>query len=172
MKKILTAIIAAMLLVSISLSAFAATGLGSYTSISSKAATADANGSVAVDTYMCAVTLDEEGKIVAVSFDVVQAKGAFDAAGAVVAADGSAVDAAEAEAQTKGELKDAYGMKKYSPIGKEYYEQMAALEAWCIGKTVEEVVTKSVDDADLMAGCTVGTATHMLVLQEAAANAK
>lgn len=165
MKKTLTAIIAAMLLVSISLSAFAATGLGSYTSISSKAATADANGSVGVDTYMCAVTLDEEGKIVAVSFDVVQAKGSFDAAGAVVGE-------AAAEAQSKGELKDTYGMKQYSPIGKEYYEQMAALEAWCIGKTVEEVVTKSTDDADLLTGCTVGTATHMLVLQEAAANAK
>jgi len=165
MKKTLTAIIATMLLVSISLSAFAATGLGSYTSISSKAATADANGSVGVDTYMCAVTLDEEGKIVAVSFDVVQAKAAFDASGAVVGETST-------EAQSKGELKEGYGMKKASSIGKEYYEQMAALEAWCIGKTVEEVVTKSADDADLLAGCTVGTATHMLVLQKAAANAK
>lgn len=165
MKKILSAILVAMLLLSLTVSAFAATGLGSYTSVTVTAATAEKAGSVGADTYMCAVTLDDEGKIVSVSFDVVQAKGAFDAAGAVSGE-------AAIEPQTKRELKEGYGMKGISPIGKEYYEQMDALEAWCIGKTVEEVVTLSADDADLKAGCTVGIANQLIALQKAAANAK
>lgn len=165
MKKILTAVLAALLMMSLTLSAFAATGLGSYTTVTVTAAAAEKAGSVAADTYMCAVTLDENGVITGVDFDVVQAKGAFDAAGAV-SGEASIVP------QTKDELKDAYGMKAISPIGKEYYEQMQALEAWCIGKTVEEVVTLSADDADLKAGCTVGIANHLIVLEKAAANAK
>ena len=165
MKKILTAVLAAMLLLSLTASAFAATGLGSYTTVSVTAATAEKAGSVAVDTYMCALTVDEEGKIVAVSFDVVQSKGAFDAAGAVSGE-------AAMEPQTKGELKENYGMKAISPIGKEYYEQMDALEAWCIGKTVEEVLTLSADDADLKAGCTVGIANQLVVLVKAFENAQ
>ena len=165
MKKILTAAIAIMLLVSISLSAFAATGLGSYTSVTTKSATADANGSVAANTTMCAVTLDADGKIVGIAFDVMQAKSAFDATGA------AAVEEV-VEPQTKMELKEAYGMLKASPIGKEYNEQMEAFAAWCIGKTVEEVITLSADDADLKAGCTVGLADQLIALQKAAANAK
>ena len=153
MKKILSAIIAAALILSLTACAFAATGLGSYTT--GKVA----DGKVSVDTYMCAVTLDENGKITGVDFDVVQASAAADAD-------------ATFEPQSKRELGDNYGMKGISPIGKEYYEQMDALEAWCIGKTVEEVVTGSADDADLKAGCTVGIANHLIVLQEAAANAK
>ena len=165
MKKILTAVLAALLMMSLTVSAFAATGLGSHTAVTVTAATAEKAGSVAADTTMCAVTLDEEGKIVGISFDVIQAKGAFDAAGAVSGE-------ASIQPQTKNELKEAYGMKAISPIGKEYYEQMAALEAWCIGKTVEEVITLSADDADLKAGCTVGIADQLIALQKAAANAK
>ena len=165
MKKILSAVLAALLLMSLTMSAFAATGIGSYTSVKVTAATAEQAGNVAVDTYMCAVTLDEEGKIVAVAFDVVQSKGAFDAAGAVSGE-------ASIEPQTKNEQGEAYGMKAISPIGKEYYEQLDALAAWCIGKTVEEVMTLSADDADLKAGCTVYIGTHLLTLEKAAANAK
>lgn len=164
MKKTLFALLTAALILSLTMSAFAATGLGSYTKVTTTAA-GDANGSVAADTTMCAVTLDEEGKIVGISFDVMQAKGAFDAAGAVV---GEAV----VEPQTKNELGEAYGMKKISPIGKEYNEQMEAFAAWCIGKTVEEVMTLSADNADLKAGCTVGIADQLIALQKAAANAK
>jgi len=153
MKKILSAIIAASLILSLSACAFAATGLGSYTT--GKVA----DGKVSVDTYMCAVTLDENGKITGVDFDVVQASAAADTD-------------ATFEAQSKRELGDNYGMKAISPIGKEYFEQMDALEAWCIGKTVEEVIAGSADDADLKAGCTVGIANQLIVLQEAAANAR
>ena len=164
MKKILSVVLAAMMILSMT-SAFAATGVGSATSVKVTAATAEAAGSVAVDTYMCAVTLDENGVITAVQFDCVQSKGSFDAAGAVVGE-------AAIQPQTKNELGEAYGMKAYSPIGKEFSEQMDALAAWCVGKTLEEVLNLYTADADLKAGCTVYIGTEMAALQKAVANAK
>ena len=158
MKKIIALALAALLVLSMT-SAFAATGMGSVTSVTVTAPTAEKAGSVTVYTHVCALTLDEEGKIVGVSFDAIQSKAATDA------------DLAT-ETQSKMELKEAYGMKAASSIGKEYYEQIEALEAWCIGKTVDEVVTGSSDDAHLKAGCTIGIADLLASLQEAAARAK
>lgn len=170
MKKIITAALVALLLVSISACAFAATGLGSYTKTTSTPATADAAASVSVNTTMCAVTLDAEGKIVDIDFDVVQPKSNW--------------ETAVVETQTKLELKEGYNMKRVSAIGKEYYEQIAALEAWCIGKTVEQVLTMPVmdrgdgshthvpTDVDLAAGCTISVADHLKALEKAAADAK
>ena len=176
MKKILTALLLTTLMLALAASALAATGLGSVTSVSVTAATADKAGTASVNTTMCAVTLDDEGKIVAIKFDVVQPKGAFDATGA--AADFNAAP------QTKKELKDGYGMVKASAIGKEWYEQAAALEAWCIGKTVDEVLgmptfdrgdghhTMVPDDADLKTGCTITVGDYLKALEKAAADAK
>jgi len=159
MKKIIALALATLLVLSLT-SAFAATGLGSVTSVTVTAPTAEKAGSVTVYTHMCALTLDADGKIVGVDFDAVQSKAATDA------------DLA-AETQSKDELKEAYGMKAASSIGKEYYEQMNALEAWCIGKTVEEVLAGvAAEDADLKAGCTVGITDALAALQEAAAVAK
>ena len=171
MKKILFAAAMAALLLSVSAGALAATGLGSVTEVSNTAATADKAGSVSVDTTLCAVELDDEGRIVSVSFDMVQSSAAYDATGAVSGE-------VTAEPLSKVELKEDYGMKKASPIGKEWYEQMAALESWCIGKTVEEVVSMQLDesgkatDADLVSGCTVHINTQIKALEKAAANAK
>lgn len=164
MKKTLFALLTAALILSLTLSAFAATGLGSYTKVTAKPA-ADANGSVGADTTMCAVTLDEEGRIVGVVFDVVQASAAFDATGAVAGE-------VNAEPQTKNELGEAYGMKKISPIGKEYSEQMQALADWCVGKTLEEVLGLAYEDADLKAGCTVWVGDQLIALEKAVKNAK
>ena len=155
MKKIIALALAALLVLSMT-SAFAATGLGSVTTVSVTAPTAEKAGSLTVYTHVCALTLDDEGKIVGVVFDAIQSKAATDAD-------------LSTETQSKNELKEAYNMKGASPIGKEYYEQIDALEAWCIGKTVEEVLTGASDDADLKAGCTIGIADHLAALQEAAA---
>ena len=176
MKKILTVALMTALLLAIATTAMAATGLGSITSVSLTPAGAS-NGSVSVNTTMCAVTLDEAGKIVAVKFDVVQPKAAFDATGA-------ASGELNAAPQTKKELKEGYGMKRVSSIGKEWYEQAAALEEWCIGKTVEEVLgmktfdrgdgshTMVPDEADLKAGCTITVGDYLKALVNAAANAQ
>lgn len=171
MKKILSAAAMAALLLSVSAGALAATGLGSVTEVSNTAATADKAGSVSVDTTMCAVELDDEGKIVSISFDVVQSSAAYDATGAVSGEE-------TAEPLSKVELKEDYGMKKASAIGKEWYEQMTALESWCIGKTVEEILATPLDesgkatDADLVSGCTVHINAQLKALEKAAANAK
>lgn len=170
MKKIITAALVALLLVSISACAFAATGLGSYTKTTSTPATADAAASVSVNTTICAVTLDAEGKIVEIDFDVIQPKSNW--------------ETAVVETQTKLELKEGYNMKRVSAIGLEYYEQIANLEAWCVGKTVEEVLTMPImdrgdgshthvpTDVDLAAGCSISLGDHFKALEKAAADAK
>ena len=176
MKKILTVVLATALLLALATTAMAATGLGSVTSVKLTPAGASA-GNVSVNTTMCAVTLDDAGKIVAVQFDVVQPKAAFDATGA-------ASGDLNAAPQTKKELKEGYGMVKASAIGKEWYEQAEALEAWCVGKTVEEVCamktfdrgdgshTMVPDEADLKASVTVTVGDYLAALQKAAAVAK
>ena len=81
-------------------------------------------------------------------------------------------------------LGDGYGMKAASGIGKEWFEQAEALEDWCVGKTVEEVVTMPTydkgdghhtqvpDDVDLKTGCTIDMGSFLGALQKAADNAK
>ena len=69
--------------------------------------------------------------------------------------------------ETKKELKEGYNMKPASPIGKEWYEQIAALEEYATGKTAAEFLataTKAKDEhhtavpdvEDLASTCTHG----------------
>ena len=177
MNKFAAAAATAALMLSLSAGALAASGLGSVTSMSGSEAAADKAGSATVNTTMCALELDDAGKITAVSFDIAQNKIGFDAAGALTSE-------LTGEHPTKKELGDAYGMKGATSIGKEWYEQAEALEAWCIGKTVEDVVsmptydkgdghhTQVPDDVDLKSGCTIDVGNFLQALQKAADNAK
>lgn len=167
----------AALMLSLSAGALAASGLGSVTTMSGAGAEADKAGSVTINTTMCALELDDAGKIAAVSFDIAQNKVGFDATGALTGE-------LTGEHPTKKELGDGYGMKAASGIGKEWFEQAEALEDWCVGKTVEEVVTMPTydkgdghhtqvpDDVDLKTGCTIDVGSFLNALQEAADNAK
>ena len=104
-------------------------GLGISTSVSASSATEDKNGKVqSTDTYAL-VVLDAEGKIVKVDIDAAQNAASVTATGEVT---GEAIP-------TKTERKEDYNMKGTSPIGKEWYEQTAAFEEYCVGKTLEEV---------------------------------
>ncbi|MDO5302133.1 MAG: hypothetical protein Q4E76_06510 [Tissierellia bacterium] len=97
---------------------------------------------VGFNIYATGVAVDQEGKIVQTLIDVVQPSIEF--------ADGAFADAEEV--QTKNELGDAYGMKKASEIGLEWYEQADNFEAYTIGKTAEEVVaipTKMRDESHM-----------------------
>ena len=126
-------------------------GTGSYTSVSGRAAVAAAeatattaavekvDGRVQVTTIYAAVLLDDAGKIVYVDIDAAQNQGTFDAMGAIVAAEA---------APTKTEKAGDYGMKGNSAIGKEWFEQMAALEAYMVGKTIEEIKAIPVEEKD------------------------
>lgn len=175
MKKLIAFVLVAIMMMSVASMALAATGVGSVTSVSASDASADANGKVSVNTTMCAVTIDENGVIVGIKFDAVQPAAAFDAAGAA--------DVADPTPRTKEEKKEDYGMRPASPIGAEWFEQAAALEAWCIGKTVAEVLgmeTYAKNDAhpcvsnevDLVSSCTIDVGDLLKALEKAAAVAK
>ena len=66
-----------------------------------------------------------------------------------------------------------------SPIGKEWYEQIAALEEWMTGKTVEEALALEVydkdeshtsvpADEDLTSSCTMSVGGYLEALKGAA----
>jgi len=126
-------------------------GTGSFTTVSGRAAVAAAaatkdtaaveaaDGRVQVTTVYAAVLLDDAGKIVYVDIDSAQNQGTFDAMGAVVKAEA---------APTKTEKGADYGMVANSAIGKEWFEQMAALEAYFVGKTLEEIKAIEVTEKD------------------------
>lgn len=122
-------------------------GLGIETHINkSRDAGTDANGNAVtaqaqVDTYMSATAFDKDGKVVATLIDNAQVRVPYDAEGKV------ATDKTVA-GKTKVELGADYGMVKASGIGKEWFEQMAALEAWMVGKSIDEINGMKVVERD------------------------
>ena len=146
-------------------------GLGMKVNMSSGDASADGDGKSQADVTACAVTLDSNGKIVGVSWDVVQCKTAVTTAGKVTVPDA---------VQSKKELKEGYNMKPASAIGKEWYEQIDALEKYAVGKTpadvsgmaVKENHTSVPDVEDLKSSCTMSCGDFFDTLTKAAGNAK
>lgn len=127
--------------------------LGVATTQTPKDATAEKAGSNQLETYFFAAAVNAEGKVVAASSDCVQVKFTFDITGK------STFDATK-EVLSKKEQGDNYGMKAYGGSAKEWYEQAAAFDAACIGKTISELAGLQTEDgkgtADLQAaGCTI-----------------
>ena len=81
----------------------------------------------AYDAIVAVAVTDESGRIVALKIDDAQNK-----------MDGEAIDP-EKSFKTKKELKFDYNMVKYSEAKYEWFEQVAAFENYCIGKTADEV---------------------------------
>ena len=178
MKKLLVLLVVGLLAVT-SLTGCAAPktykfGTGSYTTVSGKAAVAAstgvdaADGRVQVTTVYAAVLLDDAGKIVYVDIDAAQNQGTFDATGAVVKAEA---------APTITEKGADYGMASASAIGKEWFEQMAALEAYFVGKTLEEIKAIPVNETfnptgdDLKASVSIKIDPYLAAVEKAVANA-
>ena len=117
---------------------------------SSKDATAEAAGLAQVYTHVGMFTLNGD-VITSAYIDAVQAKVNFDAAGKVTS------DLTVAP-QPKNALKEGYGMKGISPIGKEWYEQAAAFCAFITGKTLNEAIAIAANpgETDVVASCTIG----------------
>lgn len=184
MKKLLVLLVVGLLAVT-SLTGCAAPktykfGTGSFTEVSGRAAVAAVEatkdaaaveavaGRVRVTSTYAAVLLDDAGKIVYVDIDSAQNEGTFDAMGAVVKAEA---------APTKTEKGADYGMVGNSAIGKEWFEQIAALEAYLVGKTLEEVKAIEVDEEavptgeDLKASVSVGIDAYIAAVEKAIANA-
>lgn len=144
-------------------------GVGSVTTIQPRAAVAETVGRVRVNTTFATVVLDKDGKFVSVEIDVAQQDGTFDVAGAIVKAEA---------APTKKEKGAAYGMKGSSAIGKEWDEQIAALETWMAGKTLAEVKALPVVDGDIKDGedlkssVTITVTDYLASFEKAVAAAK
>ena len=116
-------------------------------------ATADKDGSNKVSTTVFAAAVDKDGKVVAASSDCVEVTFTFDTKG-VATLDTSKAVVSKKEAGTN------YGMVAYGGAKKEWFEQAAAFDAACIGKTADEIAGFVGEDgkgtADIQsAGCTI-----------------
>jgi hypothetical protein len=130
-------------------------------------ATADAEGLAQVYSTYVALTQDASGVITSCIFDASQSNVNFDTSG-VITTDLSVAP------QTKDELKEAYGMKQASTIGKEWYEEAAAFAAYVTGMTVDEVKGIAVTDdghaasSDLTASVTIHVVDFIGLIEKAA----
>ena len=134
-------------------------------------ATADANGLAQANVDIYAVTIDSNGVIVDCKIDAIQCKTNFDATGALVSEIG-------AVNLSKMELQDDYAMRGASSISAEWFEQVEALEDYCVGKTPAEVAGIALDDAgkatdaDLIAGITMPLPSFIDGVVQACNNAR
>ena len=121
-----------------------------------------------VNSTIAAVGLDADGKVQYIDIDVAQSTPGGDAE----------------KTKTKKELKEEYGMKGFSGIGKEWYEQAQFFEQFCKGKTADEIAgieTEKRDEehttvpksgSDLAAGCTMDIGEFKEAVAKAIANAQ
>jgi len=131
----------------------------------SKNATADEKGLAQIYSTYVALTRDSKGVITSCIFDGSQSNVNFDAKGAIT------TDLKVAPL-TKNELKEDYGMKKASGIGKEWYEQAAAFASYVKGKSLEQVKGIAVKDGyptdtDLKASVTIHITDFIALIEKA-----
>lgn len=145
-------------------------GMGVITDTSSsKSAGNGEDGLAQADTTVAGVLLDAEGRILDCVIDASQSKVNFDQSGKLTSDTGTAV-------QSKNVLGDAYGMKTYSSIGKEWNEQAQAFADYCVGKTLDEVrgiqvVEGKAGDTDLVSSVTMGIDSLRAAVIKAVKNA-
>ena len=148
------------------------TGLSISADISgSKSATAGEDGQAKFDVTLVAVTVNDKGVIESCVIDSIPATVKFSAAGAVTSDLTAAVP-------TKNEMGEAYGMKAYGGSKFEWNEQAAALAAYAVGKTAEELKTGAVDetghakDADLATTASIYLGGYVDGIEAAVKNAQ
>ncbi len=152
-------------------------GAGEVISLSkSKPMDGDKGAVAQIDTTIAATALDKDGKVVATKIDVAQTKVGFDK-------DGKITNDVKADAKSKKELGEDYGMRKASEIKKEWFEQAEALEAWMVGKTPAEITgmktfkkdeahTAVPDVEDLKSSVTINVGDYLAAFKEAAEQAR
>ena len=124
-----------------------------------KDATAEADGVNEVDTTVVASAVNKDGKVTATVTDAVQAKATFNAKGETKLEKSNPIT-------TKKDAGANYGMAQYGQdlnkdgTVKEWFEQAAAFDNACVGKTADEITKLAVDSGygseDLQtAGCTI-----------------
>ncbi len=116
-------------------------------------ATDEKDGDNKIAVYVFAAAANEKGKILAASSDCVEVSFTFTAGGMAT------LDISKAIVSKKEQGAD-YGMVAYGGSAKEWFEQAAAFDAACIGKTAQEIAGLVGEDgkgtSDLQAaGCTI-----------------
>ena len=142
-------------------------GLGTVNRIAKSKDAGEADGNAQTDAVIAAITIDSAGKIVAVNIDSVQSKIAFTVEGKLATDPATMV-------KSKKELGDDYGMKAQSALGKEWYEQIEALEKWLVGKTLAEVEGLKLTEGkatDLAASVTITVTDYIEAVKKAIADA-
>lgn len=120
------------------------------------------------DTNIAVATTDAEGKITSCIVDATQGK-CYVKDGKFVNKEGTAYP--EGEFKSKKQLGEDYAMRAASPIGKEWFEQAEAYEAWAVGKTADEIKAGMGEDgkvADLASSCTITAYGFTSTVAEAA----
>ena len=147
------------------------TGLAVINSVGSSKDAGDEDGLAQADSNVVAVLVDADGRIVDCKIDGVQAKIPF-------SKEGKLLVGTDTMFRTKQELKEDYGMKKASGIGREWNEQADALAAYVTGKTLDELrgiaVTEDghAGDAELASSVTMSVGGWLETVEKAVANAK
>lgn len=153
-------------------------GLGIESHFGSRSAEAadDKGASVQFETYMSAVAVDNDNKIVADLINVAQNSVGYNP-------DGTLAEGFNPEGTNKKARGEDYGMRKFSEIGKEWFEQIEALEQHLVGKTADEVNAIPVaerdashlavpTDEELTSSVTITIDGYQKVVTEALENAK
>ncbi|NLN06439.1 MAG: hypothetical protein GX167_02330 [Firmicutes bacterium] len=158
-------------------------GLGQEISIAKSKDYAPAEGdkpevlpTAQVDTTIAATAFTADGKVAGVIIDTAQIVVNFNK-------DGKVTSDRNAPLKTKVEKGNDYGMHKVSSIGKEWYEQIAELEKWMVGKTVAEITGMKVKERDeshpavpdvpeLTSSVTINVGDYLAVVVEALQKAK
>lgn len=147
------------------------TGLAVINSVGSSKDADEENGLAQADSNVVAVLVDADGRIVDCKIDSVQAKIPFSKEGRLLVG-------IDTMFPTKQELKEEYGMKAASVIGREWYKQANALAAYVTGKTLDEIdgiaVTKDGHpaDAELASSVTISIGGWLDAIEKAVANVK
>ena len=122
-------------------------------------------GCAQVDANVAVVT--KRGDVItSCILDSVQSKAEFGTDG-VVATEAGAVS-------SKNQLGENYGLKQFSPIGKEWNEQVSAFAQYVTGKTAEEVLGMSLTEttapaeADLTSSVTIAVGDFMTLIEKMA----
>lgn len=146
------------------------TGLAIIPSAEGTNATVDKDGNIVFDVTYVAVNVDDKDVITACVIDSLKASVSFDTAGAITS------DIA-ADVLTKTELGADYGMVAWGGAVAEWHEQAAALAAYAVGKTYDEVLNGAIDesgyaaDADLATSATMYLGSYVYAIGAAVGNA-
>ena len=137
----------------------------------SRDASADEDGCAQTDVTLVAVTVGDDGVIEDCVIDGIRANIRFNTAGELTTSPATIFE-------SKNELGDAYGMLMGSSIGREWYEQAAAMAGYAVGKTVEQLKGIAVNEkgapseADLVSSVTLSIGEFVSGIESAVNHAQ